>query len=215
MYPNRLENVKGNNSQVIFITHGTILAPVDVPRTQMEQELISTLIKPNFRLYLSPTDFVQLQPIVVLRQSTQSKSLLYELFDVETDLIISYYYIYNGQGKIWKSIYGDPLNQENADVFLINVQTYDFGIDIEPHVSSSIDLTLILDCKFVSFNVMEYQMTINNTVIPPEVKITLDLNGTELEITDNKELIMVNVNTNGRLDVCIDFLDIKLNEHYN
>ncbi|KAK0044224.1 adhesion G protein-coupled receptor E4P [Biomphalaria pfeifferi] len=80
---------------------------------------------------------------------------------------------------------------------------------------SRLALLQFFTLQFVNFNLMEYQMTITNTVIPPEVRIAIDLNGTELEITDNKDLIMLNVNKNGRLHVCIDFLDIKLNERYN
>ncbi|KAI8794495.1 adhesion G protein-coupled receptor E4P, partial [Biomphalaria glabrata] len=55
-----------------------------------------------------------------------------------------------------------------------------------------------------------YRITINDSVIPQKVAITINFNVTEVHITDNKELIMIDIHANGRLDVCTDLLDFKI-----
>uniref|UniRef100_A0A2C9KIY5 G-protein coupled receptors family 2 profile 2 domain-containing protein n=1 Tax=Biomphalaria glabrata TaxID=6526 RepID=A0A2C9KIY5_BIOGL len=55
-------------------------------------------------------------------------------------------------------------------------------------------------------------MTINEIAIPPKVNITLDFKVTQIYITDSEDLVMVEINDNGELDVCIDLIDRKLKE---
>ncbi|KAK0048637.1 adhesion G protein-coupled receptor L2 [Biomphalaria pfeifferi] len=49
-------------------------------------------------------------------------------------------------------------------------------------------------------------------MLPPNVTITIDFNDTKLQITDNEDLVMLNVNNDETLDVCIALLDKKLKE---
>ncbi|KAI8794489.1 adhesion G protein-coupled receptor E4P, partial [Biomphalaria glabrata] len=70
-----------------------------------------------------------------------------------------------------------------------------------------IKLSSIMLCKYVSFNETDYQLTVNDTVTPPDVSISIYFNVTKIIIKDNKDLIMVEVNDDGRLNVCVDLLD--------
>uniref|UniRef100_A0A2C9L427 G-protein coupled receptors family 2 profile 2 domain-containing protein n=1 Tax=Biomphalaria glabrata TaxID=6526 RepID=A0A2C9L427_BIOGL len=56
-------------------------------------------------------------------------------------------------------------------------------------------------CKYVSINATEYQLTVNDTLTPPDVSIAIDFNVTKILIKDNKDLIMAEVTDDGRLNV--------------
>ncbi|KAK7004769.1 adhesion G protein-coupled receptor E4P, partial [Biomphalaria glabrata] len=214
--PCRLENVKGNKSQVIFITQGTVVAPVSMSRTQFEQKLMKNLMRHFFRMTVSTTEFVQLEPMVILRESVLGKLYLQVLCGLNREPIpYAYSYYYNNEEEIHKEVVTYQNEQENVLVYM-HVETYLLKTRYSrPYERNSLHVSQILVCKFVSFNQTDYQMTINDSVIPPEVRITISLNVTEVHITDNKELIMVDINKNGRLDVCTDLLDMKLKGHNN
>ncbi|KAK0044211.1 adhesion G protein-coupled receptor E4P, partial [Biomphalaria pfeifferi] len=213
--PCRLDNAKGNTSQVIFITHGTVVAPVSMSRTQFEQKLTKNLMRHFFRMNLTPTEFVQLEPVVILRESVLGKLYLQVLCDLDLDHTDVYYYYHNNKQKIQKAV--STYQNEREDVlFLMNVGTYHLETrHTRPYERNNLHVSQILFCKFLSFNQSDYLMTINDSVIPPEVRITINLNVTEVHITDNTELIMVDINKNGGLDVCTDLLDMKLKGHNN
>ncbi|KAI8794463.1 adhesion G protein-coupled receptor E4P, partial [Biomphalaria glabrata] len=213
--PCRLENVKGNKSQVIFTTQGTVVAPVSMSRTQFEQNIITNLMRPIFRINLSPTDFVQLEPVVILRESVLGKLYLQNLCDLSSQTKFVYFYMYNEGEEILKQVVTYQNELENV-LFHMDIWTYHLEtIYSRPYERNRLHVSQILVCKFVSFNQTDYLMTINDSVIPPEVIITIHLNVTEVQITDNKELIMIDINTNGGLDVCTDLLDMKLKGHNN
>ncbi|KAI8794428.1 hypothetical protein BgiBS90_004804, partial [Biomphalaria glabrata] len=209
--PCRLENVKGNKSQVIFTTQGTVVAPISMSRTQFEQKIMKNLMRPILRMKVSPTEFVQLEPIVILRESMFGKLYLRVLCELNQESNAVYYYYHNDQQEILKEV----LNYQNNlkdDLLHMDARTYDLKTRYSrPYERNSLHVSQILVCKFVSFNQTDYQMTINDSVIPPEVRITISLNVTEVHITDNKELIMIDINKNGRLDL----LDMKLKGHNN
>ncbi|KAI8794438.1 adhesion G protein-coupled receptor E4P, partial [Biomphalaria glabrata] len=213
--PCRLENAKGNKSQVIFIIQGTVVAPVSMSRTQFEQKLTKNLMRDFFRMNLSPTEFVQLEPIVILREYVLGKQYLQVLCDLNSDHTSVYYYFHNNQQEIQKIV--TTYQNEREDVlFHMIVGTYHLlKRYTRPYERNSLHVSQILLCKFLSFNQSDYLMTINDSVIPPEVRITISLNVTDVHITDNKELIMIDINKNGRLDVCTDLLDMKLKGHNN
>ncbi|KAI8794437.1 adhesion G protein-coupled receptor E4P [Biomphalaria glabrata] len=75
-----------------------------------------------------------------------------------------------------------------------------------------LSLSSLMLCKYVSFNATDYQITVNDTVTSPAVSIAIDFNVTKIIIKDNKDLIMVKVTDEGRLDVCVDLLDRILYE---
>ncbi|KAI8794454.1 adhesion G protein-coupled receptor E4P, partial [Biomphalaria glabrata] len=213
--PCRLENVKGNKSQVIFITHGTVMAPVSMSRTQFEQKLTKNLMRHFFRMNLSPTEFVQLEPIVILRESVLGKLYLQVLCDLNSELTSVYYYNHNNTREINKGVSTYQNERENV-LFHMSVRTFHLETRYtRPYERNNLHVSQILLCKFLSFNQSDYLMTINDSVLPPEVRITINLNVTTVHITDNKELIMVDINKNGRLDVCTDLLDMKLKGHNN
>ncbi|KAI8794499.1 adhesion G protein-coupled receptor E4P, partial [Biomphalaria glabrata] len=70
-----------------------------------------------------------------------------------------------------------------------------------------ITFSSLMLCKHVSFNETEYQITINDTVTPPDISISIDFNVTKIIIKDNKDLIMAEVTDDGRLNVCVNLLD--------
>ncbi|KAI8794477.1 adhesion G-protein coupled receptor D1, partial [Biomphalaria glabrata] len=70
-----------------------------------------------------------------------------------------------------------------------------------------IKLSSLTLCKYVSFNETDYQITVNDTVTPPDVSISIDFNVTKIIIKNNKDLIMAEVTDEGRLNVCVDLLD--------
>ncbi|KAI8794449.1 adhesion G protein-coupled receptor E4P [Biomphalaria glabrata] len=70
-----------------------------------------------------------------------------------------------------------------------------------------LSLSSLMLCMYVSFNETEYQLTVNDTVTPPDVSISIDFNVTKIIIKDNKDLIMAEVTNEGRLNVCVDLLD--------
>nr|KAI8766623.1 adhesion G protein-coupled receptor L2-like; partial [Biomphalaria glabrata] len=57
------------------------------------------------------------------------------------------------------------------------------------------------------------QLTVNDTVTPPDVSISIHFNEVKIVIQDNTDLIMVEVNDNKELDVCVDLLDRLVTEH--
>ncbi|KAI8794423.1 adhesion G protein-coupled receptor L2, partial [Biomphalaria glabrata] len=73
-------------------------------------------------------------------------------------------------------------------------------------------LSSLMLCKYVSFNETDYQLTVNDTVTPPDVSISIDFNVTKIIIKDNKDLIMIEVTDEGILNVCVDLLDRILYE---
>ncbi|KAI8794485.1 adhesion G protein-coupled receptor E4P, partial [Biomphalaria glabrata] len=73
--------------------------------------------------------------------------------------------------------------------------------------SDYIKLSSLMLCKYVSFNETEFQITVNDTVTPPDISISIDFNVTKIIIKDSKDLIMAEVTDDGRLNVCVDLLD--------
>ncbi|KAI8794491.1 adhesion G protein-coupled receptor E4P, partial [Biomphalaria glabrata] len=214
-YPCILSQQTDNSSHVTFITQGTIMAPENYSRTQFEQKLISNLMRKDLCMYLSPTDFVQLQPIVILRQSVFSKYSLFQLCGIEQNIDHQYYHLYENRYRSNTKI-SSSLPDQKEILISLDVLTYETHLGLsKPYFSNRVYLSQILVCKFVSFNQTDYQMTINDSVIPQQVSITISLNVTEVHITDNKELIMIDINKNGRLDVCTDLLDLKIKGNNN
>ncbi|KAK7004800.1 hypothetical protein BgiMline_006336, partial [Biomphalaria glabrata] len=178
--PCRLENVKGNKSQVIFTTQGTVVAPVSMSRTQFEQNIITNLMRPFFPINLSPTDFVQLEPVVILRESVLGKLYLQNLCDLSSQTKFVYFYMYNEGEEILKHVVTYQNELENV-LFHMDIWTYHLETRYSrPYERNRLHVSQILVCKFVSFNQTDYLMTINDSVIPPEVIITINLNVTEV-----------------------------------
>ncbi|KAI8794476.1 adhesion G protein-coupled receptor E4P, partial [Biomphalaria glabrata] len=73
--------------------------------------------------------------------------------------------------------------------------------------SNCIKLSSLMLCKYVSINATEYQLTVNDTLTPPDVSIAIDFNVTKILIKDNKDLIMAEVTDDGRLNMCVNLLD--------
>ncbi|KAK7004824.1 adhesion G protein-coupled receptor E4P, partial [Biomphalaria glabrata] len=209
-YPCISEKQTDNSSQVTFITQGTIMAPEFYSRTQFEQKFISSLMRKYLCMYLSPTDFVQLQPVVILRQSVLSRYSFFELCDIKGNPASLYYHTYKNRDRTKTHLYTSSRDQKE-NLTLLTVYTYELEKRLSsPYFSNIMYFSEILVCRFVSFNQTDYHMTINDSVIPPEVRITINLKETKVSITDNKELVMVDINKNERLDVCTDLLDLKL-----
>ncbi|KAI8794461.1 adhesion G protein-coupled receptor E4P, partial [Biomphalaria glabrata] len=137
-------------------------------RTQLETRLIAHLLKKDFKLILSDTVEVLLQPRVQFNKSESFKKK-------------GLWYMYRA------------VEDRYSDLQLLS-------------------LSSLMLCKHVSFNATEYQITVNETVTPPEVSISIDFNVTKIIIKDNKDLIMAGVNEEGRLNVCVDLLDRILHE---
>ncbi|KAK0044222.1 adhesion G protein-coupled receptor E4P, partial [Biomphalaria pfeifferi] len=56
-------------------------------------------------------------------------------------------------------------------------------------------------------------LTVNDTVTPPDVSISIHCNEVKIVIEDNTDLIMVEVNDDKELDVCVDLLDRLVTEN--
>ncbi|KAI8794850.1 adhesion G protein-coupled receptor E4P [Biomphalaria glabrata] len=68
----------------------------------------------------------------------------------------------------------------------------------------------VLICRFVRFEPEQYQTDVRDDVIPPDITLTIDLNGTKIRITDTADLNMVDIGQDGELNVCEDLLNSKL-----
>uniref|UniRef100_A0A2C9LS57 Uncharacterized protein n=1 Tax=Biomphalaria glabrata TaxID=6526 RepID=A0A2C9LS57_BIOGL len=73
-----------------------------------------------------------------------------------------------------------------------------------------ISVNHVLMCRFVRFEPEQYQADVRDDVIPPDLTLTIDLNGTKILITDNADLNMVDIGQDGELNVCEDLLNSKL-----
>ncbi|KAK7004855.1 adhesion G protein-coupled receptor E4P, partial [Biomphalaria glabrata] len=74
-------------------------------------------------------------------------------------------------------------------------------------LSQFINLSLVLQCRYVHFKSRSYQMNVDYSVLPPDVKIEIDLFVTTIYITDQRDLKMVDVDEDGGLNVCVELLD--------
>nr|KAI8766920.1 putative adhesion G protein-coupled receptor E4P [Biomphalaria glabrata] len=73
-----------------------------------------------------------------------------------------------------------------------------------------ISVNHVLICRFVRFEPDQYQTDVRDDVIPPDITLTIDLNGTKILITDTADLNMVDIGQDGELNVCEDLLNSKL-----
>ncbi|XP_055874575.1 uncharacterized protein LOC129924387 [Biomphalaria glabrata] len=73
-------------------------------------------------------------------------------------------------------------------------------------------LNQVLICKHLLLDQSFFHVIIDDQTLPPNVTITIDFNVTKVHITDNKDLMMVDFDDDGRLLVCIDLMDRKLKE---
>ncbi|KAK7004778.1 adhesion G protein-coupled receptor E4P, partial [Biomphalaria glabrata] len=155
-------------TSVVFSVKVNFYSLIRESRTQLETRLIAHLLKKDFKLTLSKTVEVLLQPRVMFNQTESFKKK--ELWNM-----------YRGFGDLYAGL-------------------------------KLLSLSSLMLCKYVSFNETDYQITVNDTVTPPDVSISIDFNVTKIIIKDNKDLIMVKVTDEGRLDVCFDLLDRILHE---
>ncbi|KAI8794525.1 adhesion G protein-coupled receptor E4P [Biomphalaria glabrata] len=70
-----------------------------------------------------------------------------------------------------------------------------------------INITLLLHCRYVHFESRLFKMNVDYRVLPPNVKIKIDLFVTTIYITDQRDLKMVDVDEDGGLNVCVELLD--------
>ncbi|KAK7004849.1 adhesion G protein-coupled receptor E4P, partial [Biomphalaria glabrata] len=70
-----------------------------------------------------------------------------------------------------------------------------------------INITLLLHCRYVHFESRLFKMNVDYRVLPPNVKIEIDLFVTTIYITDQRDLKMVDVDEDGGLNVCVELLD--------
>ncbi|KAI8794734.1 adhesion G protein-coupled receptor L2 [Biomphalaria glabrata] len=70
----------------------------------------------------------------------------------------------------------------------------------------------VMICKHVSLDQSFFHLSIDDQMLPPNVTITINVNDTKLQITDNEDLVMLKVNNDRTLHVCISLLDKKLKE---
>ncbi|XP_013060598.2 latrophilin receptor-like protein A isoform X1 [Biomphalaria glabrata] len=81
---------------------------------------------------------------------------------------------------------------------------------LERGCKHKVSVSQVMICKHVSFDQSFYQVSIDDQTLPPNVTITIDFNDTKLQITDNEDLVMLKVNEDRTLDVCINLLDRKM-----
>ncbi|KAI8794443.1 adhesion G protein-coupled receptor E4P, partial [Biomphalaria glabrata] len=155
-------------TSVVFSVKVNFYSLIRESRTQLETRLIAHLLKKDFKLTLSETVEVPLQPSVVFIQ----------------------YQSFKKRG-LWN------MYRNSGDRYV--------GLKL-------LSLSSLMLCKYVSFNATEYQLTVNDTVTPPDVSISIDFNVTKIIIKDNKDLILVKVTDEGILNVCVDLLDRILQE---
>nr|KAI8766626.1 putative adhesion G protein-coupled receptor E4P [Biomphalaria glabrata] len=73
-------------------------------------------------------------------------------------------------------------------------------------------ITRVLMCPHVRLDKWQYHVTINDSILPPIIEIEIDLNVTTINITDKRDLTMIEIDGDEMLNVCQDFLDSKLKE---
>ncbi|KAH9507265.1 hypothetical protein Btru_056752, partial [Bulinus truncatus] len=67
-------------------------------------------------------------------------------------------------------------------------------------------------CPYVSFEPSVYEMTVNDSVIPPNVSITIKFTEVKISFTDKEDFNFLDIDVNSTLNVCQDILNVKLKE---
>ncbi|KAH9508459.1 hypothetical protein Btru_055272 [Bulinus truncatus] len=70
----------------------------------------------------------------------------------------------------------------------------------------------VLICPYVSLRLSNYEMTFNETVLPPDVTITITLGPVKISITDKEDFKWIEIDENNTLNVCRGLLDSKLKD---
>uniref|UniRef100_A0A2C9M1P0 Uncharacterized protein n=1 Tax=Biomphalaria glabrata TaxID=6526 RepID=A0A2C9M1P0_BIOGL len=98
-------------------------------------------------------------------------------------------------------------NQSRATYFH---EHYKSSYFIKDFRFDNINVNNVLICRFVRFEPRQYQIDVNNNLIPPGFTLTIDLNSSKIRITDNADLNMLDIGQDGELNVCEDLLNSKL-----
>ncbi|KAI8794837.1 adhesion G protein-coupled receptor E4P, partial [Biomphalaria glabrata] len=108
---------------------------------------------------------------------------------------------------IEKFIEPDVSNQSRATYLHEHYKSSHFN---EEFRYDNINVNHVLICRYVRFEPRQYQIAVNNNLIPPGFTISIHLNASKIRITDNADLNMVDIGQDGELNVCEDLLNSKL-----
>ncbi|KAK0048640.1 adhesion G-protein coupled receptor D1 [Biomphalaria pfeifferi] len=93
-----------------------------------------------------------------------------------------------------------------------NFTSVDIVTCFESNIKNIVYINELTSCSYVRLNTTQYQVVVDHKVVPPNVAITIDFKVTKIKITENRDLIMVDVDKNENLDVCVALLDRKLKQ---
>ncbi|XP_055874790.1 putative adhesion G protein-coupled receptor E4P [Biomphalaria glabrata] len=109
--------------------------------------------------------------------------------------------------EVERSVAQNLINQ--SSFVYLHAEKYTYSIMNEFKLDY-ISINHVLICRHVRFEPRKYTILVNNSLIPPAITITIDLNSSKILITDNADLNMVDIGQDGELNVCEDLLNSKL-----
>ncbi|KAH9508458.1 hypothetical protein Btru_055271 [Bulinus truncatus] len=74
------------------------------------------------------------------------------------------------------------------------------------------NISEVLLCLYVSFDQSAYEVTVNETVLPPDITIAISLGSLKISITDKEDFKWLEIDENSTLNVCRELLDRKIKE---
>ncbi|XP_055874863.1 adhesion G protein-coupled receptor L3-like isoform X1 [Biomphalaria glabrata] len=148
--------------------------------TEFEPIFQSEVVQTSFIFQVSDTESVTLDPFFILNSLKNVERITYE--------------------------YSTSVIKPRNPIFIYSLtETRNFTQSCD----KIFYLNTLLLCKYIRLDKSVYQVFIDDVLVPPFVTITIDFKITKINITDNEDLIMVNVDEDGYLDVCIALLDRK------
>ncbi|KAK7005082.1 adhesion G protein-coupled receptor L2, partial [Biomphalaria glabrata] len=176
---------KPGQTLLFLLVKMSIQIKVNEPRNVLERELMSAIFKPEAIVILSDENNLKLKPFFIL-------------------LPLQF------EGKI------DQLNSSHCNDTTLRInsnKTEDDTLE-NPYYTyyKAARLNQLLICRHVRLDQSYFHLIIDDHALPSNVTVVIHFNTTKIQITDNEDLIMLDVDAYGNLLVCVDLIDMKLKE---
>ncbi|KAH9514382.1 hypothetical protein Btru_025063 [Bulinus truncatus] len=78
--------------------------------------------------------------------------------------------------------------------------------------NGNVNISMTLLCSYLTFNSTDYHITVNFTAMPPKVTVTINLNVTKVDFWEVADLNMMELRSDGSLNICRELLDKRLRD---
>ncbi|KAK0048650.1 adhesion G protein-coupled receptor L2 [Biomphalaria pfeifferi] len=176
---------KSGQTLLLLLVKMSIQIKVNEPRNVLERELMSEIFKPEAIVILSDENNLKLKPFFIL---------LPLQFEDKIDELNSSHF--------------------NDTTLHINFNKTEEDTLENPYYKyyQAARLNQLLICRHVRLDQSYFHLIIDDQALPSNVTVVIYLGVTKIQITDNKDLIMLDIDAYGNLLVCVDLIDRKLKE---